>query len=44
MDTHEIVQIQVCRSQDEVLTTGERWRAAMIEKRWGGSSPLTNDD
>ena len=30
----EIVQTQVCRSQDEVLTTGEQWKAAMLEKRW----------
>jgi hypothetical protein len=25
---------QVCRSQDEVLDTTERWRAAMIDKGW----------
>jgi hypothetical protein len=30
----EVVQTHVCRSQDEVLTTGERWKAAMIEKGW----------
>jgi hypothetical protein len=30
----EVVQTQVCRSQDEVLTTGEQWKAAMIEKGW----------
>jgi len=30
----EIVQSQVCRSQDDVLATGERWKAAMIEKGW----------
>jgi hypothetical protein len=30
----EIVQTQVCRSQDEVLRTGEQWKAAMIEKGW----------
>jgi len=30
----DIVQSQVCRSQDEVLTTGEQWRAAMVEKGW----------
>jgi hypothetical protein len=30
----DIVQTQVCRSQDEVLTTGESWKAAMIEKGW----------
>ena len=27
----EVVQ-SVCRSQDEVLTTGEEWKTAMIEK------------
>jgi len=30
----EIVQSQVCRTQDEVLTTGEQWKAAMVEKGW----------
>jgi len=31
----EVVQTQVCRTQDEVLTTGEQWKAAMMEKGWG---------
>jgi hypothetical protein len=30
----EIVQTQVCRDQEEVLRTGEEWKAAMIEKGW----------
>jgi len=30
----EVIQIQVCRSQDKVLTTGEQWNAAMIEIVW----------
>ena len=30
----EVVQTQVCRSQEEVLSTGETWKAAMIEKGW----------
>jgi len=30
----EVVQTQVCRSQDDVLTTGEQWKAAMVEKGW----------
>jgi hypothetical protein len=30
----EVVQTQVCRSQDEVLSTGEQWKAAMTEKGW----------
>lgn len=25
---------EVCRSQDEVFTAGETWKAAMIEKGW----------
>lgn len=33
----EVVQSQVCRSQDDVLTTGEQWKAAMIEKGWSQS-------
>lgn len=33
--THaEVVQTQVCRSQDEVFTISEHWKAAMIEKGW----------
>ena len=30
----EVVQTQVCRDQEEVLTTGERWKQAMLEKGW----------
>jgi hypothetical protein len=30
----EFVQTKVCRSQDDVVTTGEQWKAAMIEKGW----------
>jgi hypothetical protein len=30
----EAVQTQVCRSQEEVFTTGEQWKAAMMEKGW----------
>ena len=30
----EVVQTQVRRSQDEVLTTGEQWKARMIAKGW----------
>jgi hypothetical protein len=30
----EIVQTQVCRDQQEVLATGERWKAALVEKGW----------
>ena len=33
----EVVLSQVCRSQDEVFTTGEQWKAAMIEKSWSTS-------
>jgi hypothetical protein len=29
-----VVQTQVCRNQEEVLATGERWKNAMIEKGW----------
>jgi hypothetical protein len=28
----EVVQTQVCRTQDDVFTTGEQWKAAMIVK------------
>ena len=30
----EVVQTQVCRTQEEMFTTGEQWKAAMIEKGW----------
>ena len=33
----EVVQSQVCRTQDEVLTTGEEWKAAMLEQGWSAS-------
>jgi hypothetical protein len=30
----EVVLTQVCESQDEVVTTGDRWKAKLIEIRW----------
>jgi len=30
----EVVQTQVCRTQEDVFTTGEQWKAAMAEKGW----------
>jgi hypothetical protein len=30
----ELQRSQVCRSQDEVLTLGEQWGAALREKGW----------
>ena len=30
----EIVQSQVCRTDDEVLTTGETWKAALQKRGW----------
>jgi hypothetical protein len=30
----DLQQSEVFRSQDEVLTAGETWKAAMIEKGW----------
>jgi hypothetical protein len=30
----EAVQTQVCRTQEEVLSTGEEWKGAMVEKGW----------
>lgn len=30
----EVVQTQVCRTEEEVLSTDEQWRAAMNEKGW----------
>jgi hypothetical protein len=30
----DLQRSQVCRSHDEVMDTGEAWKAAMIEKGW----------
>ena len=30
----ELLRSQVCRSSEEILTTQESWKAAMMEKRW----------
>ena len=30
----ELPSSQVCRTQDEVLSTGEQWKAAKVEKGW----------
>lgn len=30
----EMLRTQVCRSQEEVLSTTEEWRAALEEKGW----------
>src|SRR4051812_4069181 len=38
----DVMLRKVCRSQDDVLTTGEQWNAAMIEKGWRTFSELSN--
>jgi hypothetical protein len=30
----EVVQTQVCRSEEEVFTMGEKWKTALQEKDW----------
>ncbi len=30
----DLQRAEVCRSQDDVLSTGDRWRAALIEQGW----------
>jgi hypothetical protein len=30
----DLQRSEVCRSQDEVLATGEQWKTAMVEKGW----------
>jgi hypothetical protein len=30
----EPVRTQVCKSQDDVLTTGETWKASMMREGW----------
>jgi hypothetical protein len=30
----DFTQTKVCRSRDEVLTTGEQWKSGMLEKGW----------
>jgi hypothetical protein len=34
----DFLQTKVCRSQDEVLTTAEDWKGAMVEKGWHANS------
>jgi len=34
LEVGELFRTQVCRSSDEVVTTAENWKAAMIEKSW----------
>ena len=31
----DVIQTHLCRSHDQVLTTGEQWKTAMIEKGGG---------
>jgi hypothetical protein len=40
----EVVQTQVCRDQEEVLRTGEQWKAAMIEKGWAANVWRTDQE
>lgn len=30
----QFLQSQVCRTQDDVMNTGDAWKAAMLEKGW----------
>jgi hypothetical protein len=30
----ELFRTQVCRSPEEIVTTSENWKAAMVEKGW----------
>jgi hypothetical protein len=30
----EFLQSKVCKTEDEVLETGEQWKAALLEKGW----------
>lgn len=32
--TTDLLQSQVCRSSDEMLSTQEAWKAAMLSKGW----------
>lgn len=32
--TEDLPRTQVCRSQEDVLSTTEQWKAAMTEKGW----------
>ena len=36
----EVVQSQVCKDQEAVLSTGEKWKAAMVER--GGHEPRSS--
>ena len=32
--TSDLLRFQVCRTSDEVLTTHEQWKSAMLQKGW----------
>ena len=35
VDSHlDAIQSRVCRTQEEVLATGEQWKAALADKGW----------
>ena len=34
LEVGELFRTQVCRSSEEIVTTAENWKAAMIEKGW----------
>jgi hypothetical protein len=33
--TTDLIRSQVCRSSEEILSTHEAWKGAMMEKGWG---------
>ena len=36
--TSDLLRSQVCRTSDEVLTTHDAWKAAMLEKGWSAAN------
>jgi hypothetical protein len=38
LEVGELFRTQVCRSSEEIRTTAENWKAAMIEKGWQSES------
>jgi hypothetical protein len=34
VDTNDLRRSQVCRSSDELLTTSETWKAALVDRGW----------
>jgi hypothetical protein len=42
--TTDLLRSQVCRSSEEILSTHEQWKAAMLEKGWRAAGNEPHND